>query len=69
MGQKARRFNTEYEVWGETGVAEQGQNLDPARIPNRLFCPCPTPRSCGYKLELRGQARVHAEPVQREMDG
>lgn len=61
--------NTEYELWGEIGVAEQGQNLGLAGIPVRLFCPCTAPRSCGYKPELRGQEKGHAEPVQREMDG
>lgn len=50
-------------------VAEQGQNLDVAGIPARLFCPCPVPRSCGYKPELKGPGRVHAEPVQRGTDG
>ena len=25
LGRVARRRNTEYEIWGETGVAEQGQ--------------------------------------------
>ena len=69
LGRMARRRNTEYEVWGEMGVAEQGQNRDLAGIPAGLFGSCPAPRSCGYKLELRGQGKVHVEPVQRVMAG
>lgn len=61
LGRMARRRNTEYEVWGEMGVVGQGQNRDLAVIP--------APRSCGYKLELRGQGKAHAEPVQRVMAG
>lgn len=69
LGRMAKRRNTEYEVWKETGVVEQKQNPDLAEILARLFCPCPAPRSYGYKPELRGQGTGHAEPVQRVMDG
>lgn len=69
LGRMARRRNTEYEAWEKMGMAEQGQNLDLAGSPARLFCPCPVPRNCGYKPELRGQGREHAEPIQRGMDG
>ena len=43
LGRVARRRNTEYEIWGEIGVAKQGQ-IETSRDPSQTVLPLPSPQ-------------------------